>query len=279
MFHTLAAPKNVTGIGEEEPELRIASEKEIVSHCDRIIASTEKEQEDLIKYYNPTTQNISVIPCGVNTSLFRPIEKTIARKELGLNNHKIVLFVGRMEPLKGAQQLLTAFSRIEGLDNSRLIIIGGDEYSQEYTQAMQLRTEELCIKDKVGFLGPVPHEKLPLYYNAADVSVIPSYYESFGLVALESLACGTPVIGTNVGALKKIIDIPEAGYIIENNSPDILAETLSKALSYNHNHAKDTEIIRAIAMKYDWRNIADNILEEYRNIRNNYTAAINNRRN
>jgi D-inositol-3-phosphate glycosyltransferase len=106
MFHTLGAVKNSIGIGEDEPELRIESEREVVGGCDCIIASTAREREELIKYYGASPDKITIIPCGVNLDLFKPIDKGIARKELGLDHQKVILFVGRIEPLKGLEQLL-----------------------------------------------------------------------------------------------------------------------------------------------------------------------------
>jgi len=120
MFHTLGAAKNSTGVGEDEPELRIESEREVVNNCERIIAATDREKEELIEHYGASPQKIAIIPCGVNLDLFKPIDKEIARKELSLDHQKVILFVGRIEPLKGLGQMFSALTHITGKEAPRL---------------------------------------------------------------------------------------------------------------------------------------------------------------
>ncbi|MFC2022384.1 glycosyltransferase, partial [Chloroflexota bacterium] len=218
MFHTLGAVKNATGIGEDEPELRIETERDLAQNCHHIIAPTEKEKEDLILHYGASPQRIGVIPCGVNLELFQPMDREMAKQQLGFVDDKIILFVGRIEPLKGIDQLLKAMPYLQNTQGTRLVIIGGDENSQYEMERLQGLSHNLHIQDSVTFLGLVKHERLPYFYSAADVCVVPSYYESFGLVALESLACGTPVVTTDVGDLKSIIRQGETGYVVTDNA-------------------------------------------------------------
>ncbi|MFC1845916.1 glycosyltransferase [Chloroflexota bacterium] len=274
MFHTLGAVKNSIGIGEEETELRIEGEREVINSCEQIIAATATEKKDLIYYYHARQQNITVLPCGVNPDIFKPIDKETAIKELGLSDQSTILYVGRIEQLKGLGQLLKAMNYIKDSISPRLLIVGGDEFGNGETQALYNLADELQIKDKVLFQGSVPHETLPLYYSAADICVIPSYYESFGMVALESLACGTPVLATDVGDMKNIIRSDAAGYIIDSNSPDRLAEKLSELLSNGKKQLEDAEIRRSLISDYNWREIADRILLEYESAIENYSTPV-----
>jgi D-inositol-3-phosphate glycosyltransferase len=195
--------------------------------------------------------------------LFKPIDKEKARVELGLNHQKIMLFVGRLEPLKGLEQLLKALSQITDTETPKLLIVGGDEYSQDRVQALQKMAMELQVQDRISFIGSVEQEKLPLFYNAADICVIPSYYESFSLVALESLACGTPVIATDVGDMKNVIRHPEAGYVIKDNSPHLLASKITQLFSQTGKQPQETEARRSLTTRYSWGAIADMVLQEY----------------
>ena len=263
MFHTLGAVKNSIGIGEDEPELRIESEREVVGGCDCIIASTAREREELIKYYGASPDKITIIPCGVNLDLFKPIDKGIARKELGLDHQKVILFVGRIEPLKGLEQLLGALNYIEGEEPPVLMIVGGDEHSQGQVQVLQRMAKDLHIEDRVAFVGSVAQEKLPLFYSAADICAIPSYYESFGMVALESLACGTPIVATNVGGMRSIIRHGEIGRIAKDNSPHNLASEISGLLSQREDKDQCVKTRRDRMTEFGWATIADRILHEY----------------
>ena len=274
-FHTLGAAKNKTGIGEDESELRIASEREIVQSCDRIIALTDNEKKELIQYYDAVSQRISIIPCGVNLDLFKPVNKELARNELKLGNNKIILFVGRLDKLKGIEKLLIALNKITASILPSLIVVGGDDYSRNEMKELQMMTQDLGIRNRVTFVGSIIQEKLPLFYNAADICVIPSYYESFGMVALESLACGTPVLATNVGDMKNIIRSSELGYVIDDNSPGNLANKISEILSQNENYAQNIEVRRSVMAEYNWSVISDLILAEYDNSLNNFPVAVN----
>ena len=262
MFHTLGAIKNSLGIGEREPELRIESEKEVISTVDRIIASTTRESKELVRLYSASQEKITVIPCGVNLNLFKPVDKEIARRELGLDHQKVILFVGRMDPLKGLEQLLAAMTYMDGKKPPLLMIVGGDGYSRVQVEELKRLAEELNARDRVKFVGPIAQSQLPLFYSAADVCVIPSYYESFGMVALESLACGTPIVATNVGGMKNIIRNDEMGRITGDNSPQSLAGEISELIRLPDDEAQ-IKIRRDTVAEFSWAAIADKIIDEY----------------
>jgi D-inositol-3-phosphate glycosyltransferase len=265
-FHTLGAVKNAIGIGKDEPELRINAEKELVKDCHRIIASTKKGKEDLIYYYDGAPETISIIPCGVNLDLFRPIKREIARCHLGLNGESIILFVGRIVPLKGIDNLLKAMAYLERKRRTKLVVIGGGEHSQAEMQRLESLSQSLKIHESVIFLGLVKQETLPFFYSAADLCVVPSYYESFGLVILESLACGTPVVATKVGGAESVIRHGETGYVVIDNDPYRLADKIALFLSTSNGNTAFVDSVRASVTKYSWSNITEAIIEEYQSV-------------
>jgi D-inositol-3-phosphate glycosyltransferase len=273
-FHTLGAVKNATGIGEEEPELRINAEKELVEDCHHIIASTEQGKEELFSYYDAAPGTISVVPCGVNLDLFRPIEKEIARSHIGFNSESIILFVGRIVPLKGIDNLLKAMTYLGRKRRIKLVVIGGDEDDQAEMQRLKNLSRSLMIHESVIFLGPVKQEMLPFLYSAADLCVVPSYYESFGLVVLESLACGTPVVATKVGGSESVIRHGETGYVVMDNDPGRLADMIALLLSTLKKNTELTDAIRASVTEYNWSNITEAIIEVYQSVLRDFYAKV-----
>lgn len=263
MFHTLGAVKNKIGIGEDEPELRVETERDLAQHCHHIIASTEQEKEELMLHYGASPQSISIVPCGVNLELFHPMDKEIARQQLGFTDDKLILFVGRIEPLKGIEQLFKAIPYLPSNQRPRLVIVGGDEHSQDEMESLRELSRQLDIQDSITFSGLVKHEQTPYFYSAADVCVVPSYYESFGLTALESLACGTPVVATDVGAFKNVIRQGETGYVVKDNTPSLLADKIALLLARPSPDTESTLSIRASVSQFGWPNIAEKIVRDF----------------
>ncbi len=264
MFHTLGAVKNTFGIGVADPELRIETERDLAQNCCHIIAPTEREKEALISYYGAPPEKIGVVPCGVNLELFQPLDRETAKRELGLFDEKIVLFVGRLEPLKGLEQLIKAVPYLQSEQKPRLVIVGGDENSRYEEERLLKLSRNLGIEDSVTFSGSIKQERLPYFYNAADVCVVPSYYESFGLVALESLACGTPVVSTDVGDAINIVRQGETGCVVEDNEPVDLAAKIDLLLSKPGRDMNAALSIRASVSGFGWSNIAGLISGEMR---------------
>lgn len=263
MFHTMGAIKNGIGIGEEEPELRIVTEREAVRESHRIIAATARERDDIIRYYGAAPEKIGVVPCGVNRELFQPADKRLAKQALNLSDGKILLFVGRIDSLKGVERLLEAVAyRLENA-GLRLVIIGGEDDDDAGLRRLKELTGELNLTDRITFYGLVKNSEMPLFYNAADVTVIPSYYESFGLVALESLACGTPVVATDVGDMRNIIRQGETGYVVPDNDPGELADKIGMVLSNSSDSFQSALAIRESVRRFDWSNIAAVISREF----------------
>jgi len=269
MFHTLGAVKNTVNIGSAEPQLRINSEKAVIRDCHRVIAPTEREKGNLINYYGASPEAITVIPCGVNLDLFRSVEKVIARSYLGLDGERMILYVGRIVPLKGVDTLLMALPYLKNGSRLRVLVVGGDDHCYDEMRRLKSLAKGLQVHDSVSFLGLVKHEELPYFYSAADLCVLPSYYESFGLVALESLACGTPVVGTNVGGLEDVIRQGETGYVVADNGPFRLASKIALLLSMSKKEAKSS--IRASVMEFSWSRIAETMVNEYRTVLSDYS--------
>jgi D-inositol-3-phosphate glycosyltransferase len=262
MFHTLGAVKNAVGVGEKEPELRIMSEQSVTNDCSRVIAATEKEKEDLMRYYGASSEKIRVIPCGVNMETFRPVNKLEAKARLGLNGGRVVIFVGRIEPLKGIDRLMMAMTYLQNGCRPRLLIVGGGENSRHEIERLKKLATELQIQDSIEFVGLIKQPELPLFYSAADVCVVPSHYESFGLVALEALACGTPVVSTMVGGAESIIRHGENGYLVGDNEPHQLAAILMRVLSQSDNNGYLSSEMRMSLAPFCWVNIAGTIARE-----------------
>jgi D-inositol-3-phosphate glycosyltransferase len=276
MFHTLGITKNSLGIGEEEPELRIQTEGELAVECHRIIAPTGREKAALVEAYGIPSERIAVVPCGVNLRVFRPFTKETAIQKTGLppeDGRKTILFVGRIDPLKGIDLLVRAFSRLRS-QHVRLLVVGGDKQSQLEIDELQHLSSHLGISESVIFLGTVRHEIMPYYYGAADVCVISSYYESFGLVALESLACGTPVVATDVGDLKSIIRQGETGYVVEDRTPESLSDRITEVLNWPGHTEQVARLIRNSVVDFSWVNVASCIDIELRAVVADYLTPV-----
>ena len=275
MFHTLGLMKNrIAREGEYEGDYRIKGEREVLRNSDKVVVATQAELAQLQWLYEVRTDNMVVIPPGVNTGRFYPINQKDAREYIQLGcGMKMLLFVGRIEPLKGIDTLLRSLASLNdcgALDKFEvcLTIIGGDasvsedEMSVEMAKLMELR-RELNLEDVVAFLGKRSQDTLPYYYSAADVVVMPSHYESFGMVALEAMACGTPVVASQVGGLAYLIQDGETGYHVRDQEPDELADRLYDLLSNDALHNEMSLKAAAYAKKYSWEVIAKQIEEVY----------------
>ncbi|MFQ5855136.1 MAG: glycosyltransferase [Anaerolineae bacterium] len=277
MFHTLGHLKNLvaqTG-AKQEMRQRVTMETEIMRFADRLVAATPRDREQMITFYGADPTKIAVIPPGVDLELFRPIPQVEAKAHLGLPaEHRMILFVGRIEPLKGLDTLIRAMARL--VEKEPLLrgafcvcIIGGEvepELMDDEMRRLNRLRGELGISDVVTFLGSRDQTELPYYYSAAEMIAVPSYYESFGMVALEAMACGTPVIASDVGGLSFIVRDGETGFLIPERDTDALAEKMLLFLS--RPELRDDLGSRGveIAQGYAWSSIARQILSLYREV-------------
>ena len=262
-FHTLSENKIKARIGEMEPEERFYAEREIAKTADRIVGFSEHEKSILINSYEAPSDRVSVIPCGVDIELFRPYTDLSAKKQLGLTNMTVLLYVGRLEPLKGIDVLLKAASIMEHSANLKVLIIGGDDDQDQELCRLKTLAEELNVSDKVIFLGRIEQNELPVYYNAADICVVPSFYESFGLVALEAMACGTPVVASRVGGLASIVKNNITGLLISWRFPETFADAIDSILANETNRKYMSDQSRTLALSLSWDSVAQKLIETY----------------
>jgi D-inositol-3-phosphate glycosyltransferase len=273
MFHTLGEMKNSVAKDEADREIgaRIVSEGQIMQWTDRIIAATPLEREQMVRYYNADPEKITVIPAGVDTELFHPRDRAEVRRELGLPDldTPILLFVGRIERLKGLDTLLESVAVVSrtcsGKDLKVLIVGGGDQTEDENAELRRIVQlhRDLNLEEQVEFVGSKPQEMLPLYYSAADITIMPSHYESFGLVAVESMASGTPVIASNVGGLSFTVKDGETGFLVPEENHFALAEQVHTLLKNPELRLRMGEQAAQHALQYSWRNIAAQIADVY----------------
>ncbi|MBI5946216.1 MAG: glycosyltransferase [Chloroflexi bacterium] len=274
MFHTLGEMKNRVARSESERagDDRLLGERQVLGRADRIVAATIAEVTQLRFLYRAESRKLAIIPPGVDTSHFYPIPADEAKQFLGLKpENRMVLFVGRIEPLKGVDTLIQAMSCLDLQKVHRpvhLAIIGGepDVVPEDMTEEMsrlQRLCDELCMGGMVVFLGKRGQDTLPYYYSAAEVVVMPSLYESFGMVALEAMACGTPVIASEVGGLGYLVQNDVTGYTVPDSDPQALCEKLSSLLGDANLRESMGQQAADYSLDYAWEKIAARIVEVY----------------
>jgi D-inositol-3-phosphate glycosyltransferase len=279
MFHTLGQMKNMVASGPQawEPDRRIEGEAEVMAFVDRLVAATPLERAQMVWLYGADAGKIDVVPCGVDLDLFRSTPPAEAKRMLGLPpSRRIVLFVGRIEPLKGIDTLLRAMALVapeipQWQEDLSVIVIGGapgagiDEVNAERARLEKLRAE-LGIEDLVTFQGAKDQDMLVYYYSAAEMVVMPSRYESFGMVALEAMACGTPVVASKVGGLAFNVKDGQTGFLVPERDADALASRirlllcdpgLRRRLGWNATHW---------ARRYGWPIVANHIVDLYKQV-------------
>jgi D-inositol-3-phosphate glycosyltransferase len=262
-FHTLARTKLMARVGEQETRLRASVEKRAMEKVDAIIVFIDQERDDIARLYQTSPHKVEVIPAGVDLKLFRPLDKIASKQALGLSEKRVILYVGRVEPIKGIDILLRAVANLECTKDTELLIVGGNSGRDTEKERLQALSVELGIEDIVTFTGPVKQALLPTYYSAADVFVLPSYSESFGLVALESMACGTPVVVSRVGGLKTFVKNGETGYLIPWRCPEPFAQRLDMLLANPDLREAMGKAARARALEMSWSGVAERMIGFY----------------
>lgn len=269
MFHTLAEAKNRHHMNEREPAYRVEGERIVAGEADRIICASDGEKEMLVQTYGATPSRVNVVPCGVDTLRFRPMKKARVRCRLELpEDEPVVVYVGRIEPLKGIDVLIRAAAQTDF--PFRLLIVGGDGKDSARKEELKGLAADVGIAQRVTFLDAVPHRDLPLYYNAADICVVPSYYESFGLVAVEAMACGTPVIASRVGGLKETVLDGRTGYLVPWRCPEPFAERLELLLSNEALRRSMGREARLAAERFRWSEVAAKVEDVYHDLVSQY---------
>ena len=269
-FHTLAELKKRARAGEDEPDYRSRAEADIMRSADCVTASTPHEVDAMTELYGVPRERVKVVHCGVDTSLFRPLDADQSRRRLGLNGEKVALYVGRIEPLKGVEFLLEIAACVDGDVPFKLLIVGGDPASEQEPRRLAEMASRLGLDDVVEFVGRVPRNTLAAYFSAADVCVVPSYYESFGLVALEAMACGAPVVATRVGGLPWVVEHGRNGYLLPWRCPERFADTLAMIFFNDRLRSSLSRAALETADAMSWDNAAGKFLDLY-GLAGNYT--------
>lgn len=281
MFHTLGLMKNRIAQSPEEMEgdFRINGEREVMKFANKIVAATPAEENQLQQLYGVNKAKIVTIPPGVDISRFYPIPEDEAKEAIGhCGCPRLLLFVGRIEPLKGLDTLIRALALVRqaGVLEKKcasLAIIGGDpdapseEMSAEMARLRAL-CKELALDDLVVFLGKRSQDTLPYYYSAADILIMPSYYESFGMVALEAMACGTPVIASQVGGLAFLVQDGVTGFVVPGGDAVALSQKLSDLIQQPDLQAKLGSQAAQYAKSYSWEKISARIKTTYDDLLN-----------
>ncbi len=228
-FHTLGAVKSRAG--DAEPDGRIRAERDVVDCSDLVLANTAVERDQLIRLYGADPARVAVIPPAVDHAFFSPGDRTGARTALGLPERPTLLFVGRIQPLKGLDLAVEVLARVRR-DDARLVVVGGPSGvgGRRYLDTVAARAAELGVADRITWTPPRPHHVLASYYRAADVVVVPSRSESFGLVALEAAACGTPVVASAVDGLRRLVRHRRSGLLVEGRDPAVFAAYVNEVL-------------------------------------------------
>jgi D-inositol-3-phosphate glycosyltransferase len=270
-FHTLGLMKNLVARSDEERESneRIRIEQQLVAVSDRIFATSETDAQYIHYLYGGDPQKITVLIPGVDLNLFKPMDKRAAKEVVGTaQDEKMILFVGRIEPLKGIDVLLYSLKILLAAHPKLRVcvwIVGGDtsqateHWSKELKKLSAIR-EVLDIHASVNFVGRKTQQELPLYYNAADLMVMPSHYESFGITAVEAMACGVPVITTDVTGVSRLVDKAHANLLTSANNPMLLADRIAKVLCDEEEYSRVSRLVSENVQDLSWDKTADHFI-------------------
>jgi D-inositol-3-phosphate glycosyltransferase len=279
MFHTTAHMKNlVSPEAEQETSLRAQIEVKLVGLADSIIAANPDEAADLIWRQRGDSAKICTIPPGVAVDLFQPLDRAACRSELGIPaDEQMVLFVGRIDPIKGLDTLLgSAWFLAESESAARVHIVGGDLDDAGHPigplAMFADQAVELGVRDRFVFWGSQPQNRLPVFYSAADVVSVPSRYESFGLVAVEAMACGTPVVASRAGGLIFTIEDGRTGYLTPIGNGEAHGSRLLELLNDDRKRAQFGQAARVSALRFSWTSVATSILHVYERLSEGHRA-------
>lgn len=285
MFHTLGQMKNRIGstpVPMMIPDVRISTETKIMQWADRLIAATPAEVAQLLWLYRADRRKIDIVPPGVDSEHFQPIPKKDAKRYLNIPASKnLFVFVGRIEPLKGVDSIIKAVDIICSempayADNLSVAVIGGNPRNPDEAELTRLQelTHSLDLQHVIKFLGAKDHKWLPYYYGAADAVIVPSDYESFGMVALEAMASGTPVIASDVGGLAYLVRDKETGFRVPARNPESLAEAIISIMTDCQRQAMLGENATKFAQHYSWTSIVDQLLPIFESLINGRSSKV-----
>ena len=268
-FHTLDRVKAESMPEEVEadmPHRRAEAEASIIDCSDAVLASCTVEAEQIASLYGGEPGRIRIVPPGVDHAFFGPGHRPQARRALGLPlDGRLLLFVGRIQPLKCADAAIETLAELRqgGTEPYRLVVVGGPSgpHGEKSLQSLHDVADARGVREHVHFVAPQPHELLSSYYRAADVCIVPSRSESFGLVALEAAACGTPVVASAVGGLTTLVDHGHTGYLVDDADPVAYAAAVRKVFDepLAAERLSTASVLRA--RRYTWRAVARALVE------------------
>jgi D-inositol-3-phosphate glycosyltransferase len=268
--HTLGRVKNryLASGDVPEPQQRLDGEEEVIASADTLVASTDEEWSQLSCLYGARHDRLKTIHPGVDHSLFSPGDPHEARSKLGIDHEDLVmLYVGRIQPLKGLGLGVEAVEQLAGALESRLVfvVVGGPSGASGEAEVAMLEqlARNLGVSDLVRFVGPQPHARVPAFYRAADVLVMSSHSESFGLAAHEAQASGTPVVATAVGGLGHIVNDGRTGFLVEDRDPSVFAARLKTLLSDPDLRREFSRNAAVWAQRFSWQSTADEMADLY----------------
>jgi D-inositol-3-phosphate glycosyltransferase len=266
-FHTLGLTKATAGVADDPLE-RAHVERQVVACSDHVTASTADERSELVVDYGADPERVEVIPPGVDHHVFTPGDRAAARRRLGLPRERpLLLFVGRIQPLKGGDLALRCLAELP--EHVTLAIVGGPSGVDGPAELDRLcaLAGNLDVTERVRWIRPQPHEALADWYRAADVCLVPSRSESFGLVALEAAACGTPVVAANVGGLRSIVEHGETGFLVDVRAASAFAGPVGELLA-DPVLARDVGANAATrSLRYTWSMTAARLRRAYADLR------------
>ena len=264
-FHTFARVKALGG--DPESELREQAETDVIGCSDVICVSCTEEERQFIELYGNPPGTTEIVAPGVEHAFFAPGDKRGARKALELGDGPVLLFVGRIQPLKGADVAVRSLAELNRPD-ATLLIVGGASGTEGETEIAHVHAlmQELKVENQVRFVAPQAHHILSTYYRAADVVLVPSRSESFGLVALEAAACGTPVVANAVGGLLTIVEHGRTGFLVPDRQPEIFARHIANILDDPALSARMSHDAAERAKGYTWSFAAARLRRAYTDI-------------
>jgi D-inositol-3-phosphate glycosyltransferase len=277
MFHTTAEMKNaVSSSSNQETAKRAQTERLLVDLSDSLIAANPDERAHLIWHQHSRSTKVCTIPPGVDLELFRPLDRSACRRELGLREaERVVVFVGRIDPIKGIDTLIESAALMNRDETPpTFLMIGGDldESGSAVGPLAEIvrETENKGLAASFRFLGSLPQNQLPVYYSAADIVAVPSRYESFGLVAVEAMACGAPVVASRSGGLRFTVEDGRNGYLVPVGDAPRLARALTRVLSDHSIRRRLSAGALESAARFSWPAVASNILYVYKRLAEGY---------
>ena len=262
-FHTLARVKADAGV-DDDPDQRARTEHDVIACADLMLASTDAERDQLETLYGAVAERVEIVPPGVDHSVFFPADPDVAKRRLGLDGRRTLLFAGRIQPLKGVGMAVRCLAELDDPDTTLMVVGGpsGADGDEELARVHAL-AHDLGVAANVRFVPPQPHHRLADFYRAADVCIVPSRAESFGLVALEAAACGTPVVAASVGGLRSLVDDGTTGFLVEGRDPAAYAAPVATLLDDPDLAAEIGATASTQSRRYSWSTTAARLRRLY----------------